>query len=92
MYIDAWLWAFTRGVRGRIAGATLAGLLSVLVGTGRLALLGWVLGCFVVYAALFGAGSFLYGRQAQGAVWTVVFAVAAAGLIRVIRGVWRTEA
>jgi len=44
MYIDAWLWAFTRGVRGRIAGATLAGLLSVLVGTGRLALLGWALG------------------------------------------------
>jgi ATP-binding cassette subfamily C protein CydCD len=44
MYLDAWLWAFTRGVRCRIAGATLAGLLSVLVGTARLALLGWVLG------------------------------------------------
>ena len=44
MYVDAWLWAFTRGVRLRIAGATLAGLLSVLVGTARLALLGWVLG------------------------------------------------
>ncbi len=44
MYIDGWLWAFTRGVRLRIAGATLAGLLSVLVGTARLALLGWVLG------------------------------------------------
>ncbi|HEX5529072.1 MAG TPA: ABC transporter ATP-binding protein [Methylomirabilota bacterium] len=44
MYLDGWLWAFTRGVRGRIAGATLAGLLSVLVGTARLALLGWVLG------------------------------------------------
>ena len=44
MYIDGWLWAFTRGVRARIAGATAAGLLSVLVGTARLALLGWVLG------------------------------------------------
>jgi ATP-binding cassette subfamily C protein CydCD len=44
VYIDGWLWAFTRGVRLRIAGATLAGLLSVLVGTARLALLGWVLG------------------------------------------------
>jgi ATP-binding cassette subfamily C protein CydCD len=44
VYLDGWLWAFTRGVRGRIAGATLAGLLSVLVGTARLALLGWVLG------------------------------------------------
>jgi len=39
VYVDAWLWAFTRGVRGRIAGATVAGLLSVLVGTARLALL-----------------------------------------------------
>ncbi|HWO05477.1 MAG TPA: ABC transporter ATP-binding protein, partial [Methylomirabilota bacterium] len=44
MYVDGWLWAFTRGVRLRIAGATVAGLLSVLVGTARLALLGWVLG------------------------------------------------
>jgi ATP-binding cassette subfamily C protein CydCD len=44
MYVDGWLWAFTRGVRLRIAWATLAGLLSVLVGTARLALLGWVLG------------------------------------------------
>ena len=44
MYLDGWLWAFTRGVRLRIAGATLAGLASVLVGTARLALLGWVLG------------------------------------------------
>jgi ATP-binding cassette, subfamily C, bacterial CydCD len=44
VYVDGWLWAHTKGVRGRIAGATLAGLLSVLVGTARLALLGWVLG------------------------------------------------
>ena len=44
MYLDGWLWAFTRGVRLRIAGATIAGLGSVLVGTARLALLGWVLG------------------------------------------------
>jgi SSS family solute:Na+ symporter len=44
-------------------------------------LLGWVLGCFAVYAALFGAGSFLYGRMALGSVWAVVFVVAAVGLI-----------
>jgi ATP-binding cassette, subfamily B, bacterial len=44
VYLDGWLWAFTRGVRLRIAGATIAGLGSVLVGTARLALLGWVLG------------------------------------------------
>ncbi|HKW95648.1 MAG TPA: ABC transporter ATP-binding protein, partial [Methylomirabilota bacterium] len=44
MYLNRWLWAHTRGVRLRIAGATVAGLLAVLAGTARLALLGWVLG------------------------------------------------
>ena len=44
MYLNRRLWAFTEGVRLRIVGATLAGLLAVLVGTARLALLGWVLG------------------------------------------------
>ena len=52
-------------------------------------LLGWVLGCLIVYAALFGAGSFLYGRTAQGMVWTVAFTIAAVGLIRLVRGLWR---
>ena len=44
MYLNRPLWAFTRGVRVRIAGTTLAGLLAVLAGTARLALLGWLLG------------------------------------------------
>ena len=44
MYLNRPLWAFTRGVRLRIALTTLAGLLAVLAGTARLALLGWVLG------------------------------------------------
>jgi len=44
VYLNPRLWAFTRGVRLRIAGTTLAGLLAVLAGTARLALLGWVLG------------------------------------------------
>ena len=44
MYLNPRLWAFTRGVRLRIAGTTLAGLLAVLAGIARLALLGWVLG------------------------------------------------
>ena len=55
-------------------------------------LTGWVLGCLVVYAALFGAGSFLYGRTAQGAMWSVVFVIAAAGIIRLIPAMWRTKA
>jgi Na+/proline symporter len=54
-------------------------------------LLGWVLGCLVVYAALFGSGSYLYGRTAQGVAWTVVFVVACAGLIRLMSKLWREQ-
>jgi SSS family solute:Na+ symporter len=54
-------------------------------------LLGWVLGCLVVYAALFGSGSYLYGRTAQGVAWTVVFVVACLGLIRLMSGLWRDQ-
>jgi Na+/proline symporter len=54
-------------------------------------LLGWALGCLVVYAALFGSGSYLYGRTAQGVAWTVVFIVSGTGLIRLIPALWRTE-
>ena len=54
-------------------------------------LLGWVLGCLVVYSALFGAGSYLYGRTTQGAVWTVVFVISCVGLIRVMSGLWREQ-
>jgi ATP-binding cassette subfamily C protein CydCD len=44
MYIDQRLWAFTIGVRRRIAATVLLGLLQVSVGIARLACLGWVLG------------------------------------------------
>jgi hypothetical protein len=54
-------------------------------------LLGWVLGCLVVYAALFGAGSYLYGYTTQGIVWTAVFVVCGAGLIRLIARLWRDD-
>jgi len=54
------------------------------------ALLGWVLGCTLVYAALFGAGSFLYGENAQGMVWLVVFVLSAAGIIQLLRRLWAT--
>jgi Na+/proline symporter len=52
------------------------------------AMLGWVLGCTAVYAALFGTGSLLYGRTAQGAVWAAVFVVAALGLRRLLPRLW----
>jgi len=49
-----------------------------------LALLGWILGCVLVYAALFGVGSFLYGRTTAGVVFTSVFIVSALGLWTVL--------
>jgi len=45
------------------------------------AFLGTVLGCALVYAALFGTGSYLYGRVAQAAVCLAVFIASAAGLV-----------
>lgn len=52
------------------------------------ALLGWVLGCTAVYAALFGAGSFLYGATGQGMVFTVAFVGSSWWLARLLRGMW----
>ena len=43
MYLDRRLWAFTRGVRLRILGTVLLGLVAVGAGIARLALLGWLL-------------------------------------------------
>jgi solute:Na+ symporter, SSS family len=53
-------------------------------------LFAWVLGCLVVYAALFGTGSFLYGRVAQGTMWAVVFVVAGTAMIRTLPAIWRS--
>ena len=52
------------------------------------ALIGWVLGCLLVYSALFGAGSLLYGRMPQFYAWLAVFLVSAVGVWRVLRGFW----
>jgi len=43
VYLDRRLWAFTAGVRLRIVGATLLGLLAVAAGTARLLALGYLL-------------------------------------------------
>ena len=56
------------------------------------ALLGWVLGCSAIYAALFGAGSFLYGRTAQGLMWLAVLLVSGLGLIRLLPRMWAGQA
>jgi Na+/proline symporter len=54
-----------------------------------MSLLAWVLGCTFVYAALFGAGSFLYGRATQGTVWTVLLVASGVGLLRMLPSMWR---
>ena len=43
MYFDLRLWGFTRGVRLRIFSAVAVGVLAVLFGIARLALLGWLI-------------------------------------------------
>ena len=43
MYLDRRLWSFTKGVRLRLAATVALGLLQVMAGIGRLALLGWLL-------------------------------------------------
>jgi solute:Na+ symporter, SSS family len=55
-----------------------------------MSLLGWILGCALVYSALFGTGSFLYGRTPQGILWLVIFGISAVGLSRILPRMWRT--
>jgi len=52
------------------------------------ALLGWVLGITFVYSALFGTGSFLYGRTGPALVWLVAFVVSGVGLVRLLPRLW----
>ena len=54
-------------------------------------LLGWVLGCTFIYAALFGTGSFIYGKTSQGLVWLVLFVVSGFGLLRLLPRLWSRE-
>ena len=54
-------------------------------------LLGWVLGCLFIYSALFGAGSFLYGRTAMGVVWLAIFVVSGGWLLRLFPRIWTAE-
>jgi len=52
------------------------------------ALLGWVAGVLFVYSALFGTGSFLYGRTSIAVFWLVLFAASGFGLVRIVPKVW----
>jgi Na+/proline symporter len=52
------------------------------------AMLGWVLGCVMVYSALFGAGSLIYGATPQGSVLVVACLLSAIALSRLIPRLW----
>ena len=56
------------------------------------AFLGWSLGCLLVYAALFGTGSFIYGRTLHGTVCALIAAASAGGLWLLLRSMWRVHA
>ncbi len=51
-------------------------------------LLGWALGCAFVYAALFGAGSLLYGHLPQALLWGGILAGSGWGLLRLLPRLW----
>jgi Na+/proline symporter len=53
-----------------------------------MALLGWVMGCAFVYSALFGAGSFLYGRTPQGLLFLGVALASGWGLWKLLPALW----
>jgi SSS family solute:Na+ symporter len=53
-----------------------------------LSLLGWSVGCTMIWSALFMVGNFLYGRMGYAAALGVVFAISAAVLIRVVNRLW----
>jgi SSS family solute:Na+ symporter len=53
-----------------------------------LSLLGWVLGCTMVYSALFGTGSLLYGATSQATVLLSICALSAVALAWLIPRMW----
>src|SRR5438094_1218991 len=79
MYLDRRLWAFTRGVRLRIVGTVVIGLLAVAAGIARLALFGWLLGRVIAGESL-------------RALLPLVAVPAAAVLVRGALDYWRAMA
>lgn len=53
-----------------------------------MAMLGWTLGTAAVWAALFSAGSFLFGRPAAGVVLALICVGSTVWLARIIPGLW----
>ncbi len=53
-----------------------------------MAMLGWMVGCLFVYSALFGTGSFLYGRTGPGLMWLTAFILSGATLLKLVPRMW----
>ena len=56
-----------------------------------MAMLGWMVGCLFVYSALFGTGSFLYGRTGPGLMWLTAFVLSGATLLKLVPRMWATS-
>ena len=54
----------------------------------RLALVGWVGGCLLIWSALFTVGNVLYGRYSYAAALLVVVVISAFAVIRVVQRLW----
>ncbi|HEY6951432.1 MAG TPA: sodium:solute symporter family protein, partial [Bacteroidota bacterium] len=53
-----------------------------------MALLGWVVGCTVIWSALFAIGNFLYGRMTYACMLAGVFLVSGSILLYVVNRLW----
>ena len=87
---------FVRGFRGVYLGLffNLVIMASVNLAAAKIAnvMLGWILGCTFVYAALFGAGSWIYGNTSQALFWLVALLGSGAGLGVLLPRIWRSSA
>ena len=54
-----------------------------------MSLVGWIVGCIMIWSALFAVGNLLYGRMGYAAGLAVVFAVTGFTVIRVVEKLWK---
>ncbi len=54
-----------------------------------LALLGWIMGCTMIWSALFTVGNFLYGRTTYALILGAIFAISGFIVIQVVRKLWK---
>ena len=52
------------------------------------AFIGWICGCLFVYSALFGTGSFLYGRTRMALLFLLVAVASGLALVKLVPAMW----